>query len=396
MRAPSSADRTVTLSRLNSAAAILVVLASFIFPPGLFGFIAYTNVSADMEADTRVTAESVQQIISDMPGEWRDAPRGLDSIVTSWYRFDQPLGYERLRIIDTSGRTLSAIGAEPMSPLIVRSIVVTENGAPAATVVLERSLRPALVYIGILALIGLALAAGSYLTYYVVPLRTLRAHNAVLRKRDGELAFTHTMLRAATEGSLDAILIVDKDAQIVSYTQRFIDLWKVPIELVQSGEDAPVLAAVTAQTKDPSAFRARVEYLYAHRDEESRDRIETKDGRVLDRYTRPLHGADAGYLGRIWFFRDITDQEKAAAALRQSETRFKAIFDNARDGSRDSGRAAMGSHRSALRVQLGPALAARSESLCALCNEGPVGAGSPVSRDAGGATSRLRSAHAEE
>ena len=132
---------------------------------------------------------------------------------------------------------------------------------------------------------------------------------------------------AATEGSLDAILIVDASAHIVSYNQHFVELWQIPHELVAARIDAPVLEVVTSRTKDPAAFLARVKYLYDHPGEEGREKVETKDGRIIDRYSRPLHGPNDDYLGRIWFFRDVTEQERAAEALKQSEASFKAIFD---------------------------------------------------------------------
>ena len=332
MRAPSRHEPAIALSPANRFAAALVVLVSLLMPPGLYGTIAFTNISSDMDADARVAAETVQHLIRTSSGRWQDNTNALDAIAAGWYHFDEPVGFERLRIADRDGRTLTAIGATPVWPRTVRAAPLTERGEPAGKVEIERSLRPAILVTALLAVFGLGLAAVSFITFHLVPLRTLRQQNAVLRQREAQLGFAETTLRAATEGSLDAILIVDEEGRIVSYTQRFIDLWNVPAELVRSGDDVPVLASVMAQVRNPIAYRARVDYLYAHPDEESRDRIETRDGRVIDRYTRTLFGPDRRNLGRIWFFRDVTGQERAAAALKESEARFRAIFDGVRDG----------------------------------------------------------------
>jgi diguanylate cyclase (GGDEF)-like protein/PAS domain S-box-containing protein len=92
------------------------------------------------------------------------------------------------------------------------------------------------------------------------------------------------------------------------------------------------LQTVAAQFANREAFLARVKYLYEHPDEKAHDELKLMDGRVIERHSAPLRDARQKYLGRIWYFRDITERERAAEALKQSETRFKAIFDNARDG----------------------------------------------------------------
>ena len=53
---------------------------------------------------------------------------------------------------------------------------------------------------------------------------------------------------------------------------------------------------------------------------------------MLEYFGTVIRGEAGTALGRIWFFRDITERKRAAEALEQSEARFKAIFDNARDG----------------------------------------------------------------
>ena len=56
------------------------------------------------------------------------------------------------------------------------------------------------------------------------------------------------------------------------------------------------------------------------------------DGRLIDRTTAALRGLNGDYLGRVWFFRDITDRRKAERALAQSEIRLRAILQATNDG----------------------------------------------------------------
>ncbi len=45
------------------------------------------------------------------------------------------------------------------------------------------------------------------------------------------------------------------------------------------------------------------------------------DGRVFDRYSAPMIGADAKYYGRVWFFRDITERIRAEKAIKNTEAK---------------------------------------------------------------------------
>jgi diguanylate cyclase (GGDEF)-like protein len=67
--------------------------------------------------------------------------------------------------------------------------------------------------------------------------------------------------------------------------------------------------------KDEGGFLARVRYLYDHPDAHAHEELELKNGRVVDRHSAPLYDAQRKYLGRIWFFRDITEKKRAAAKI---------------------------------------------------------------------------------
>lgn len=139
-----------------------------------------------------------------------------------------------------------------------------------------------------------------------------------------EVEFKNMALQTQQETSLDAILMVDENAQIISYNQQFIDLWRIPPQMVSAGQDDPMIQSVVDQVENSEAFVAKIQWLYEHRNNKSRVEIPLKDGRIIDRYSAPITGAQGKYYGRVWYFRDITEHKKAEADLRIAATAFES------------------------------------------------------------------------
>jgi diguanylate cyclase (GGDEF)-like protein/PAS domain S-box-containing protein len=150
------------------------------------------------------------------------------------------------------------------------------------------------------------------------PVFETNADAASLKSTEAKLQFANTLLMTQMETSPDGILVVDANARIISFNHRFADMWGVSLDLLEAKDDAPVLKAVMSSMKDPQAFVARVRYLYEHPEEGGRDELETKDGRFIDRHTGVLRTPSGEQLGRVWFFRDITDHKLAEAEILRS------------------------------------------------------------------------------
>ena len=158
------------------------------------------------------------------------------------------------------------------------------------------------------------------------------ARDVTDRKRaERDLQFRNLILLTQQEATIDGILVVGEDGKIVSHNRRFVEMFAIPSELLKTGSDAPVLDFVTDIMADPKAFKERVQYLYEHTMETGRDEILLKNGSILDRYSAPMIGPDGRSYGRVWYFRDITEQKAANNALRESNEKFRQLADNIND-----------------------------------------------------------------
>ncbi len=137
------------------------------------------------------------------------------------------------------------------------------------------------------------------------------------KKAEEELRFRNAILNTQQDLSLDGILVVDDNDHIISHNARFCAMWGVPQKLLDDKIDLPVLQRVATRVPDPQAFLARIRSIYAHPDKTSQDEILLADGRIFDRYSAPMFGAERRYYGRIWYFRDITDRRQAEQQLQK-------------------------------------------------------------------------------
>lgn len=136
--------------------------------------------------------------------------------------------------------------------------------------------------------------------------------------------FNHSLLRAIHEASPDGILVVDQNSQIISFNQRFLDIWRIEDDcrpddqaLHHNLPEDSLLDTALRKIKHPDAFLQRIHELYDNPAVHEHTEIELIDGRTLERYSAGLHGDQGNYLGRVWFFRDITQQKRNEALLQE-------------------------------------------------------------------------------
>ncbi|MEN8614069.1 PAS domain S-box protein [Dehalogenimonas sp. THU2] len=146
------------------------------------------------------------------------------------------------------------------------------------------------------------------------------------KKAEAEINRSLSLLTATLEATADGILVVDVDGRVARYSSRFAKMWRIPREILDTGDDGKLLEYVIGQTADPNNFMKRVKELYAQPDMSSSDVIEFKDGRMFERYSRPQR-LGGEIVGRVWSFRDVTGRKRLEAQLRNAAEEWRATFD---------------------------------------------------------------------
>lgn len=139
------------------------------------------------------------------------------------------------------------------------------------------------------------------------------------------------MLDAQYQYNPCGILLVNDCMEMTSFNREFINIWKIPQHIQDSRDEEASLRSVLDKLIDPDGFLARVRELYEKRDEISTDEISLLDGRVLYRHTYPIYNNDE-YLGRVWYFLDITSLKIAQYQVEKQQIFQNAILEHIQDG----------------------------------------------------------------
>ena len=156
----------------------------------------------------------------------------------------------------------------------------------------------------------------------------VQASDITERKKSEEaLKAQKALFEGLAESVLDGILIVSTEGKLLFFNQQFLNIWKLPPEILETRSDEVALAYAANQTIDPEDFRRRVTSVYAQ-SSPIREELRMKDGRVYDRFGGPIW-KDNHHYGWVWTFREITQHKAAQAALEHKTRRTQLLADAA-------------------------------------------------------------------
>jgi PAS domain S-box-containing protein len=144
-----------------------------------------------------------------------------------------------------------------------------------------------------------------------------------VRERTAEVEHSLSLLQTTLEATADGILAIDLTGKIITYNQKFVDLWEVG-DVIPQKDDYLVLMSVYQHLKDSDNLRLQVEREFSQPDVQSYLLLDLKNGKICERYSKPQFLGEQ-IVGRVISCRDITDRKRAEEALRAREREFASL-----------------------------------------------------------------------
>jgi PAS domain S-box-containing protein len=145
------------------------------------------------------------------------------------------------------------------------------------------------------------------------------------------LAETIALLEATLDATHDGILVVDSNRRIVRYNRRFLEMFRMPQQVVDAGMSG-IADFIRRELEMPADFILGRDEVWQDLSTTLVGTLRFKDGRLFERFIAPQRVGDR-IVGRVISYRDVGESVRAAAALEQHRAFLEKAQEVAHIGS---------------------------------------------------------------
>jgi diguanylate cyclase (GGDEF)-like protein/PAS domain S-box-containing protein len=141
---------------------------------------------------------------------------------------------------------------------------------------------------------------------------------------EAQLQFQKALLEAQSEASLDGILILCENGEILSHNQNFITMWGISPQVSSGKNGERILQKISRQSINAPDFAKQAADVRGQLDSQKHEEIVLHDERTFDCYSAPIL-EDGVYHGRVWYFRDVTERKRSEAQLQAANLKLSEL-----------------------------------------------------------------------
>lgn len=136
---------------------------------------------------------------------------------------------------------------------------------------------------------------------------------------------TAKLLKATLDSTTDGIIVLDNSGRAVVFNACFTGLWDISPGLLDGEESDWLRTIALPLLKNPRLFIKKIKEILANPQVVTRDVLRLKDGRFIEASSHPQQ-IDGVTAGRVWSFRDVTEQRRAQELIEYQAT-YDALTD---------------------------------------------------------------------
>ncbi|MBV8226017.1 MAG: PAS domain S-box protein [Verrucomicrobia bacterium] len=146
-----------------------------------------------------------------------------------------------------------------------------------------------------------------------------------LKEDTEKLTYALALMQATVEASPDGILITDEQGRITTLNAKLAEMWRIPQELIESGDIHKFQTSIAEQLRNPEHYLARMVEIEDSNGPDF-DFLQLTDGRCVEQYSDVI-SIKQKIGGRVWSFRNATCRQESDLIA----WRLAAIVDSSDD-----------------------------------------------------------------